>query len=56
MSDIAERVAAAKKQVEELKKQLKKAKDQKMDGYSGIVNLGKYNKREINNDIEIIIL
>ena len=40
MSDLAERVAAAKKQVEELKKQLAKVKDEKTKGYKGISQMG----------------
>ena len=36
MSDIAERIAAAKKQVESLKSQVAKAREAKMDGYEGI--------------------
>jgi hypothetical protein len=56
MSDIAERVAAAKKQVEDLKKQVKKARDQKMDGYSGIDKLGKHYKQRKNNDVQSIIV
>ncbi len=36
MSDIAERIAAAKKQVETLKTQLSKARDDKLDGYEGL--------------------
>ena len=36
MSDIAERIAAAKKQVETLKSQVSKAREAKMEGYDGI--------------------
>ena len=36
MSDIAERIAAAKKQVETLKSQVAKARESKMEGYDGI--------------------
>lgn len=36
MSDIAERIAAAKKQVESLKSQVSKAREAKMDGYEGV--------------------
>lgn len=36
MSDIAERIAAAKKQIETLKSQVLKTRDSKMDGYNGI--------------------
>jgi guanine nucleotide-binding protein G(I)/G(S)/G(T) subunit beta-1 len=36
MGDIAERIAAAKKQVESLKQQVKKAKDEKSAGYDGL--------------------
>lgn len=36
MSDIAERIATAKKQVENLKSQVAKAQEQKMQGYAGI--------------------
>ena len=36
MSDIAERIAAAKKQVETLKGQVSKSRDSKMEGYGGI--------------------
>lgn len=39
MSDIAERIAAAKKQVESLKSQVAKAREAKMDGYEGIKGL-----------------
>ena len=39
MGDIAERIAAAKKQVENLKDQLAKATEAKKDGYSGIKEL-----------------
>ena len=39
MSDIAERIAAAKKQVETLKSQVAKARDAKTDGYDGIKSL-----------------
>lgn len=39
MSDITERIAAAKKQVETLKKQVAKAKEEKIDGYEGIRNI-----------------
>ena len=38
MSDIAERIASAKKQVENLKAQVSKAQEQKMNGYTGIRN------------------
>ena len=37
MSDIAERIAAAKKQVETLKGQVSKTRDSKMEGYAGIM-------------------
>ena len=40
MSDIAERVAGAKKQVDDLKKQLAKVKDEKYKGFSGLSKLG----------------
>ena len=36
MSDIAERIAAAKKQVESLKTQVSKARESKLEGYDGI--------------------
>jgi len=39
MASTAERIAAAKKQVEGLKKDLDKAKDKKMEDYDGISNL-----------------
>lgn len=39
MGDIAERIAAAKKQVENLKKEVAKAKEAKVDGYEGIRGL-----------------
>jgi guanine nucleotide-binding protein G(I)/G(S)/G(T) subunit beta-1 len=39
MSDIADRIAAAKKQVENLKGQVSKAQEQKMSGYTGIKNV-----------------
>jgi len=41
MGDIAERVAAAKKQVEGLKSQLSKEKAKKLDGYAGIAEIAK---------------
>eukprot|EP01036_Dinobryon_divergens_P045445 gene45445-60713_t len=36
MATVVERISAAKKQVEGLKSQLDKAREQKMDGYPGI--------------------
>ena len=39
MLDIAERIAAAKKQVENLKTQVSKARESKMEGYDGIKSL-----------------
>ena len=41
MGDIAERVTAAKKQVEDLKKQVASAKNEKLKGYIGINKMGK---------------
>ena len=41
MGDIAERVTAAKKQVEDLKKQVASAKNEKLKGYTGINKMGK---------------
>lgn len=38
MSEIAERIAAAKKQVESLKNQVSKAQSAKLEGYDGIKN------------------
>jgi guanine nucleotide-binding protein G(I)/G(S)/G(T) subunit beta-1 len=39
MSDIADRIAAAKKQVENLKKEVANAREEKLAGYEGIKNL-----------------
>lgn len=39
MSDVAERIAAAKKQVEALKKQVATARQSKLEGYDGIRNM-----------------
>jgi guanine nucleotide-binding protein G(I)/G(S)/G(T) subunit beta-1 len=38
MADLAERIAAAKKQVESLKAQVSKAKEEKLKGYDGLSN------------------
>jgi len=39
MSDIAERIAAAKKQVEKLKKDVASAREKKLEGYAGIKSI-----------------
>jgi hypothetical protein len=40
MDNLIERVAAAKKQVEDLKNQVAKAKDDKLKGYKGMNKIG----------------